>query len=152
MPLASLNYLTPPFFPTCMLPTHICSVCGRSSPLTPELISCMIFDGSWIETVRKENRRPGSWRFISVRIYSVRSSMTQQLPINDSWKFTSTGAKIWEYIDSFALLTFFSSLPLASKIKRKTISVILLRFSTKNLQITVPSCHHTPPSSIYTPH
>ena len=41
--------------------------------------------------------------------------MTQQIPLDDSWYFVSLGAKIWEYVENFAPLTFFSDLPLAEK-------------------------------------
>ena len=39
----------------------------------------VIIVGCWTETVRKENRRPGSRRVVRARIYSVCSRMTQQL-------------------------------------------------------------------------
>ena len=78
-----------------------------------------VLDGSQTETFRKENRQPGSQRVIRARIYSVHSRMTRQLPKNDSWKLTSTGTKIQEYVDKLAVIAFFSDLPLAIKIKRK---------------------------------
>ena len=48
--------------------------------------------------------------------------MNRQLPQNDSWKLTITGTNIWECVDEFSLLTFFSALPLARKINRKKIN------------------------------
>ena len=78
-----------------------------------------ILDGRWTETVRKENRRPRIRRVICVIIYSVRSRMTWQHPKNDSWKLTSKGTKIWEYVDEFALFNLFSDFLLASKKREK---------------------------------
>ena len=52
-------------------------------------------------------------------IYSVRSRMPRKIPKIKSWKLTSTGVKIWEYVDEFALLAFFSAFLLARKIERK---------------------------------
>ena len=79
----------------------------------------VILDSSLTETVKKENRRPGSQRVIRARIYLVYSRMNRQLTKNYSWKLTSTGTKIQEYIDEFSLLTFFSDFPLARKINSK---------------------------------
>ena len=67
----------------------------------------------------KKNRQPGSPRFIHAIIYSVSSRITQQLTKSDSWKLTSTGTQIQEYVDKFSLLTIFSDFPLARKIKKK---------------------------------
>ena len=55
-------------------------------------------------------------------ILSVRSRMTQQLPKNYSWKLTSTGTKLWEFIDDFSLLAFLSALPLTRRIKREKLT------------------------------
>ena len=45
--------------------------------------------------------------------------MTGQLPKNNSWKLTSTGMNIWEYIVKFSFLALFSPFLLERKIKRK---------------------------------
>ena len=68
--------------------------------------------------------------------------MTQQLPKNDSWKLTSTGTKIRDCVEKFYLLTILSSLPLESKINRK--SKFLLFYCDFQLQsLQFQSCHVT---------
>ena len=79
--------------------------------------------------------------------------MTQPFPENNSWILTSTGTKVPEYVDEFALLPFFSALTLASKIKRKRKFTLFywkfhlqnLRFQSRHVTTIFPS-----PYSLYT--